>query len=324
VEKHIIRPLGEMAVGEITPLSIAVWIDGLRDNGLSETTIYLVFSHLSGILDFAVEEDIIPRNPCRGRAVREAKPKKTRRPAAFVSVTGAQSNAIRSHLPERYRATVDLGRGLGLRQGEIFGFSPDDIDWKTKTIHIQRQIACDRGRMVLAPPKCSDVYGIRDRWIPAADEVLFRLIAHATEFPPVSVTLPWASRHGEPRTVLLMFATPDHQPINKSDFNPLWKSALEAAGIIRAINDEHRGGGRRWEECRDKIMHALRHLYASERLAEGMDVAILALRLGHIDPAYTLRSYAHQVTDDHQEERERIDKTLRGTRVPRSAPDVQL
>jgi hypothetical protein len=35
---------------------------------------------------------------------------------------------FRANLTPRYRVAVDLGAGCGLRQGEIFGVSPDDID----------------------------------------------------------------------------------------------------------------------------------------------------------------------------------------------------
>ena len=62
-------------------------------------------------------------------------------------------------------------------------------------------------------------------------------------------------------------------------------TALEAADIITAINDKPAGRGRLWEPCRDKLMQALRHLYASERIVEGMNVVPLAQRLGHSEPA---------------------------------------
>lgn len=322
MESHIIAPLGHVAIGEINALAVVAWIEELRDTGLSETTIRLILSHLSGIFEFAVEEEIISKNPCRARPVREIKPKGQKRASHLVPISGDASNAIRTHLPGRYKATVDVGRGLGLRQGEIFGFSPDDIDWETKMIHIQRQIAHDRGRMVFAPPKNGDAHDIRDRWIPAADEILFRLVAHMEQFPPTNVSLPWTTRHGKPQTVLLMFTTEGHQPICKTNFNRLWKATLEAAGVIGAINDEQSEHGRPREKCRDKMMHALRHLYASERLADGMSVITLAQRLGHTDPVYTLRNYCHKVSDDHEEERRWIDRTLRGSTAPRTAPGV--
>ena len=98
--------------------------------------------------------------------------------------------------------------------------------------------------------------------------------------------------------------------------------ALEAADIITAINDKPAGRGRLWEPCRDKMMHALRHLYASERIVEGTNIATLAEPLGHSDPAYTPRNCVHQVTEGHEEERRFMDRPLRCTTDPRSAADV--
>jgi integrase len=31
-----------------------------------------------------------------------------------------------------------------------------------------------------------------------------------------------------------------------------------------------------------------------------MDIATLPARLGHSDPAYTLRNYVHHITEDHE------------------------
>jgi hypothetical protein len=99
-------------------------------------------------------------------------------------------------------------------------------------------------------------------------------------------------------------------------------TALEAAEIITAINDKPAGRGRLWEPWRDKMMHALRHLYASERMFEDMDIATLAERLSHSGPAYTPRSCVHQVTEGHKEERRFMGRALRGTTNPRPAADV--
>lgn len=43
-------------------------------------------------------------------------------------------------LPERYQLVAWLGAGLGLRQGEIFALSPDDIDFETGEVHVRRQV----------------------------------------------------------------------------------------------------------------------------------------------------------------------------------------
>lgn len=323
IENHIIEPLGEVEIGDIKPSTIVQWINGRREHGLDETTIGLVFTHLSAIFESAIDDDVIGKNPCRGKSVRDMKPKRSKPPARDVPLTGTQTDEIREHLPARYKAIVDVGRGLGLRQGEIFGLGPDDIDWSEKLVHVTRQIAFHRGTMVFAPPKCSDTDEDKDRFVPASEEVLFRLMAHMAEHPPVEVTLPWKTIDGELHTAQLLFTSREHKPLNKNYINWVWKAALEAAGIIKAINHKPLGRGRLWEKCRDKMMHALRHLYASERIAEGMDVFTLARRMGHADPTYTLRKYVHQVDNDYETERARIDRTLRSGSVPRSAPDVQ-
>lgn len=60
-------------------------------------------------------------------------------------------------------------------------------------------------------------------------------------------------------------------------------------------------------------MHALRHLYATERIEAGMNIRTLADRLGHADPAYTLRNYVHEHEPDDEAERRLVDQALRGT-----------
>lgn len=62
--------------------------------------------------------------------------------------------AVRATLPGKYKIAIDLGVGLGLRQGEVFGLSPDDIDWDGRFVHIRRQIkVLGSNRLVFGSPK---------------------------------------------------------------------------------------------------------------------------------------------------------------------------
>ncbi|MFC9237903.1 tyrosine-type recombinase/integrase [Streptomyces decoyicus] len=108
-----------------------------------------------------------------------------------------------------------------------------------------------------------------------------------------------------------MFTTRERKTLNKNYFNYLWKAGLEAIDVIKAVNDKPVGKGRKWEECRDKMMHALRHLFASEAIAEGVDVYTLADLLGHEDPAFTLRRYVHRVKGAVERARKAIGKRYR-------------
>ncbi|MFF5880013.1 tyrosine-type recombinase/integrase [Streptomyces californicus] len=54
------------------------------------------------------------------------------------------------------------------------------------------------------------------------------------------------------------------------------------------------------------MMHALRHLYASMMINGGVDVYTLADRLGHSDPAFTLRKYVHCVAGAESKVRQAV------------------
>ncbi|MEU9357964.1 tyrosine-type recombinase/integrase [Streptomyces sp. NPDC048301] len=114
------------------------------------------------------------------------------------------------------------------------------------------------------------------------------------KYPPVEVTRPWGSKGGDPVTVRLIFYTREKTAIQSNWFNSYrWKPALASAGLIKPLEPDAKG--RRWEKSRDVMMHALRHLYASMMINGGVDVYTLADRLGHADPAFTLRKYVHRV-----------------------------
>jgi integrase len=197
---------------------------------------------------------------------------------------------VKSGLDERFRIVADLGAGAGLRQGEILGFSPDDIDRKAKVIRVERQIKTVNGVMMFALPK-----GGKTRTVPVSGAVITAIDNHTRRFPPVSVTLPWGKPDGEPMTVQLL-VTGEAGRLYTGDLftKVVWMAAFRNAGL------EHRG--------RVDGMHALRHLFASMLLAAGCSVTELAAFLGHTDPGFTLRTYTHLVPSSYERARNAIDR----------------
>ncbi|GLX03011.1 tyrosine-type recombinase/integrase [Microtetraspora sp. NBRC 16547] len=57
-------------------------------------------------------------------------------------------------------------------------------------------------------------------------------------------------------------------------------------------------------------LHQLRHYYASVMLTGGVAIRELAEYLGHVDPAFTLRVYAHMQPGSHERARRAIDDRL--------------
>jgi site-specific recombinase XerD len=58
-------------------------------------------------------------------------------------------------------------------------------------------------------------------------------------------------------------------------------------------------------------MHALRHLFASFMLEQGVSIKELSEYLGHHDPAFTLRIYTHMMPSSYQRARLASDKIFK-------------
>ena len=74
---------------------------------------------------------------------------------------------------------------------------------------------------------------------------------------------------------------------------------------------------RRYISTRKEGIHQLRHYYASASFAGVVSIKELAEYLGHCDPAFTLRVYAHMLPCSHDRARAVISE--RFTRV--TGPD---
>ena len=61
-------------------------------------------------------------------------------------------------------------------------------------------------------------------------------------------------------------------------------------------------------------MHALRHYFASATLEGGVSIRAVADYLGHADPGFTLRIYAHLMPEAEDRARSAVDDAL-GPRV---------
>ncbi|WP_432920852.1 tyrosine-type recombinase/integrase [Microbispora sp. CA-135349] len=86
------------------------------------------------------------------------------------------------------------------------------------------------------------------------------------------------------------------------------------AGVIPEPTKDARGR-RRYITTRKEGTHQLRHYYASVTLPAGVSINELTEYLGHSNPGFTLRVYAHMQSSSHQRAREAIDRRMRRPRL---------
>lgn len=283
VRVHMNPAFGQMDLRNIKPSTVQAWLGGLQEQ-LAPTYVRVLLANLSSLMNAAVDDGLILRNPCSARSVRAPRVPATRvRPW-----TSEQVLAVIAAHPERYAGVALVAAGCGLRQGEVFGLRVEDVDFDKQILHVRQQIKLlADNKPIVSPPK-----GGKAREVPLPDVVAARLKEHLLAHP--------SGKDG------LVFTSRERKPLNRNYVNSyIWKKALEKAGMSTA-----RGNG----------MHALRHYYASSLLEGGVSIRAVSEYLGHADPGFTLRIYAHLMPTSDDRARRSIDLEL-GTTHENLAPE---
>ncbi|MFD9477196.1 MULTISPECIES: tyrosine-type recombinase/integrase [Streptomyces] len=307
VRLHILPHLGAVALRDVSATVLRGYIATLEGE-CSPRYARQILTSLSNIFETAIDDKRLVRNPMRAKTVRWPKAPDEDRDA--WPLTTAQR--VRDVINPRYRIAVVVALGCGLRQGEVFGLSPRDIDFERGVIRVRRQVQLLSGRLYFALPK-----GGKTRIVDMPRSVATELAAYFLDHPAVDVELPWGGPEPdrEKQSFPLVLTTTYGNAIRANIFNDeAWKPALAAAGVIPV-----REKGARWKASRKDGFHVLRHTYASVLLEAGESIVTLARWLGHSSPTITLDHYAHFMPEAGGKGRAAIDALL-GT-VPEYVPD---
>lgn len=279
---HVYPVLGSKMLSQIKPSTVQAWLAGLSG---AASTRRVALGTVSAILSAAVDDERISKNPCKAGSVTTPK----RETKKLVPWTVERVADVHEALPERYAIALVLGVGLGLRQGEVFGLSPDDVDFLRGTVEVRRQVKIlESHKPVFGLPK-----GNKVRTVPLPSAVRELLAAYLVKYPAREITLPWREVDGELVTVPLVLTTRQSGAANRNHFNTyVWKKALRAADV---------------PTTRDNGTHALRHHYASVLLDAGESIKAVSEYLGHADAGFTLRTYTHLMPSSGERTRKAVD-----------------
>lgn len=305
---HIAPAIGDVELRKVTGSTLRGLISSLE---VADKYAADIFGLVSSILTAAVDDKLIPTNPAKDASVRRQKPRAPRRkiqpwPDEWI-------DAMHTAIHDRYKITITLAAGLGLRQGEVFGLAVEDVDMLRGVVRVKRQVKMVGKTLVFAPPKARKD-GDAPREIPLPADVRAELAAHLSTYPAQAVTLPWREPDGKPTTVHLITTTRNDQAIRRTSYNEtVWSTARKHAGLT--IGGEIETG-----------MHGLRHWYASSLLAGGASAVEVSAYLGHSDVAFTLRTYGHLMPSSESRAREAIEAAFERSRTAgnAAAPDGSL
>jgi integrase len=242
LRRHLSQVLGPVAIAEIQPGHVRSWRKELLDGGVSEVTMAKAYRLLKAVLNTALDDGVIRRNPCRIKgAGREKSPERP-------TLTVVQAYGLAEAIGQRYRALVLLAMFSSLRWGELGALRRCDIDLAARTVRVSRQLAEARGGgFAFGPPKSEA--GTRVVTIP---EVIT---------PVVQWHLSCFARPGDDG---LVFTSPRGGPLRHSQFRQRqWVPALTAAGLA------------------DFHFHDLRHSGNTLAASAGATLRELMDRMGH-------------------------------------------
>ncbi len=113
LDLHILPKLGSTSISQLSPSAVGSWHGNLR--AAYPSTAAAAYRLLATILRTAVDDDLIPRSPCRVKGA--SSESAVERPTASVAELAAAVAAT----PAKYRAAVLLAGWCQLRRGEVLG-----------------------------------------------------------------------------------------------------------------------------------------------------------------------------------------------------------
>lgn len=267
-KRHINPKIGHVLISKLMPLHIERMQAEILRNG-SPRAARSARDTLARALRQAVRWKLMVYNPAE--AVEQIRvPKREMQVWEPEEVTVFLERARE----DRLYALFFLALTTGMRMGELLALNWRDLslNGSRPIITVRTSVTREGGKPVIGEPKTA----AGTRRIALSSDQVDVLTAHQ-----VTQDLE-RTRTGHWQDQGLVFPSTEGTLFNSSNFNTRhWLVLREVSGV--------------------KIIrfHDLRHTYASLAIRAGMDVRLLADRLGHRDPAFTLRTYAH-VFDHHR------------------------
>ena len=270
-ELHLLPRLGHRRLRDLSPALLngvygELLASGRRNGdggGLSAKTVRYLHTILHKALADAVDEGLLGVNPA-DRA-RPPKPSKTA-PTELRFWTPEQLRVfLASVAGTRLEGAWHVAAMTGMRRGEVLGLRWADVDLEAASLTVRHTIISVAYEVRESTPKTHQARVID--LDPATVEQLrtqrARQQADRDE---------WGGDYSERD---LVFAREDGTPLHPDGFSQAFERAIARTALPRIR------------------LHDLRHTHATIALRAGVPIKVIAERLGHESPAFTMKQYAH-------------------------------
>ena len=280
-KKHISPRLGKKKVQQIERREILLLQSDLTSM-LSAVTTNGILKTLKIILNDAMHEDIIIKNPAAGvKSLKET----TKATETYHRALAEEEQQIfmREIENDYYYEFIALLLCSGMRSGEVAALTWDDIDYKNNVIHVTKTMTfTEKGVLIVGNSPKSEA-GKRD--IPLTKTIKDILQRQRGKCNIISMD-------------------------NRKIFTAIYGGQIYNGEINRAISDALERLEKKGIHIEHFTAHALRDTFATRFIEQGGQPQTLKTILGHSSLAMTMDLYAHVLPNTKQKEMDNLHIAL--------------
>ncbi|RRF98090.1 MAG: site-specific integrase [Coriobacteriaceae bacterium] len=295
--RHICALFRDIRLSDLRPDDIRHAYADARKDGMSDGELHGTHVKLRQILQDAVDNEIIERNPCTPVKLskptyRERKPLPTKDASRFLTCL------LKEPLSSKAAGTMLLLQ-CGLRRGEMLGMTWGDYSAENRTLKISKQYTNDK---TLRPPKSKmsrrtiavneTLIDYLNQWKSIQRKQLGRYGLDQNESTPIVNGIKVVTTDdGKHATIVNIDGHNFDRWFRDFCVDNGFGSYENVTGTFLRNGKKHvRGTG-----YTGLVPHALRHTQATLLIGEGADVKTVQARLGHASPNTTLAIYSHAI-----------------------------
>ncbi len=275
--KNISPYLGNRNINSLVKSDIQILIDRAADNNYKYERQNKIKMILTDMFARAMEDNLMIRNPAKGVKIRADKEIK-----AFALSREQQEEFFDACKGTFYDNLYNVAINTGLRPGELFALTADDIDLGggyisvTKTLVYQKYLDDDCKTFHIEPPKTRQSY----RKVPINSECR-KYLENQFELKRIV-----KSKRPKQQNDYL-FVTKFNTPLNSVIYSDSIRS------VVRRINDTRDADN----EFPFFGGHTFRHTFATRCFEAGVQPKVVQSYLGHASLKMTMDLYTH-ITDE--------------------------